>query len=214
MVGCATRGADGARRPGRRHPFLAWTHWSRYAASAATSVTKKPNLSEVKVLARAYGCNEGAKLRLKTRRSKSMAVRLIALSRLATVAGCVFFLGGCSGGSSNTARLSGEVTLDGNPIPAEALASVSFQPTQTSGARGTSAVIENSRYDCPDVPKGQVLVFVNLSIPTGRTYSTGPGGREEPEMKTISLIAEQRSGIEIDVNGDQTLDLKLNRAAN
>lgn len=119
---------------------------------------------------------------------------------------------GCEGTSDITARLSGEVTLDDQPLPANALASVSFQPIKVGEARATSAQIVDSRYDCPNVPKGKVLAYLNISIPTGRTYRTGPNGKDESELENIALTAEEADGIEVDVAGDDTVNFGLHRA--
>lgn len=130
-----------------------------------------------------------------------------------SLVGCVVVLSGCSGSTGNTARLSGEILLDGEPLPPDALASISFQTVDVTGsARPTSTQIVNSRYDCPDVPKGKVRVFVNISIPTGKTYTTGPNGKVEDELKTVDLVAAQRQGIELDVVESTTIDIELEQA--
>jgi hypothetical protein len=74
---------------------------------------------------------------------------------------------GCSGGSSDTVQLKGKVTLDGEPVPANAQASVTFQPTAGNKGKAVTAAITNSTYDSPNTPRGSVLAIMSISIPTG-----------------------------------------------
>jgi hypothetical protein len=119
---------------------------------------------------------------------------------------------GCGGSSDALARLTGAVTLDGQPLPANSHASVSFHPVNTGAARPTSAQIVSSRYDCPKVPKGQVLAYVHMSIPTGRTYRSDRTGKQEDELENVVLAPEEDDGIELNVTGDETVNFDLHRA--
>jgi hypothetical protein len=110
------------------------------------------------------------------------------------------------------ARLTGEVRLDGQPLPPSALASVSFQPTKAGAERPTSAPIVDSRYDCPNVPKGNVTAFIRMAIPTGRTYRDERTGKDVSDLENVVLAADEEDGIEVDVSGDNTVNFDLHRA--
>jgi hypothetical protein len=115
-------------------------------------------------------------------------------------------LTGCETGGSGkpTAHLSGAVTIDGQPLPDDAWATINFR----SGATGqaTSAQVANSAYDCPDVPLGKVDVFIQILQRTGKMLSEG--GRSWPE--TRSLIADKyNQGITLDVTDDMSHDFAL-----
>lgn len=118
---------------------------------------------------------------------------------------------GCGGASAAVSSLTGAVTLDGQPLPANAIASVSFRPTDVAKGRPSSAQIVAGRYRCDKVPRGKVIAEVNISLPTGRTRPSGRG-QDEPELKSVVLIAEQADGIELDVTGNATVDIQLQRA--
>jgi hypothetical protein len=95
--------------------------------------------------------------------------------------------------------LQGTVTLNGAPIPADALANIRFDPVGPVDSRPMSASIQNGKYDVADAPMGKVLVTFNISQPTGKML--GSGDRQEQEMR--NLVPESvRSGQEIEVTGD------------
>lgn len=75
---------------------------------------------------------------------------------------------GCGGGSADTLHLKGKVTLDGAPVPANAQASVTFQPVVGNKGRAVTAVIVNGEYDSPNTPRGPVLAIMSLSIPRAK----------------------------------------------
>jgi hypothetical protein len=113
----------------------------------------------------------------------------------------VVALVGCDqrGSGKPTAHLSGAVTIDGQPVPSDAWATINFR--SASSGQATSAQITNSEYDCPDVPLGNVDVFIQILQKTGKMVSEG--GRSWPE--TRSLIAESyNSGLKLDVAGDNS----------
>jgi hypothetical protein len=112
---------------------------------------------------------------------------------------------GCDAGGSGkpTAHLSGDITIDGEPVPSDASVTINFRPPLgSSGQAGpTSAEISGSSYDCPNVPLGTVDVFIQIVQPTGRM--TSEGGRSWPE--TRSLIADKyASGIQLEVTDDNS----------
>jgi hypothetical protein len=107
---------------------------------------------------------------------------------------------GCGGESGPpTAHLQGTVTIGGKPIPADAIAMISFSPHDTKLGPGATAEIANGKYDCPKVPLGPVTVFFNI------TQASGPEieirGRKSRE--TVSLTPPKYgAGTPLDVSGD------------
>jgi hypothetical protein len=83
---------------------------------------------------------------------------------------------GCGQSGPARAHLQGTVTLAGQPIPADATASIIFEPTKKAeqGQPG-SAQIVNGKYECPDAPVGPVLVLFSIMQPTGPEYTTDRG---------------------------------------
>jgi hypothetical protein len=118
---------------------------------------------------------------------------------------------GCGGASAAVSSLTGAVTLDGQPLPANAIATVSFHPVDVALGPPTSAQIVDGRYQCDKIPRGKVIAEVFIALPTGRTRATGRG-QDEPEVKDVALVAEQADGIEVDVTGNATVDFDLRRA--
>jgi hypothetical protein len=90
---------------------------------------------------------------------------------------------------------------------------VSFQPVQVGEVRATSAEIVDSRYDCPNVPKGKVFAYVHMSIPTGRTFRSERTGKDEQELENVVLAEDEENGIEVNVTGEETVNFDLHRAA-
>jgi hypothetical protein len=113
-------------------------------------------------------------------------------------------LAGCGGGSADTVHLKGKVTLDGEPVPTDAQASVTFQPTAGNKGKAVTAAIVNGAYDSPNTPRGPVLAIMSLSIPTGKMVMSERVGAEVPEINTVTLSQAQIGGIAIDVTGDET----------
>jgi hypothetical protein len=116
---------------------------------------------------------------------------------------------GCGGPGNAGAQLSGRVTLDGQPIPSSAMASVTFRPA--GGAKGSpvSAEIVESKYQTDEAPLGDVLASVSISIPTGKSVVNYYSQEKVPEYKVVTLIPEQNSGIPISVTSDGTHDFEL-----
>jgi hypothetical protein len=89
---------------------------------------------------------------------------------------------GCNGGRKpGTARLEGNITVDGQPPPEGAIGSISFRPS--GKGQPTSAQIVDGKYKCDDVPVGELVVFVQLVQPTGKMVSEG--GRSYPELRNL-----------------------------
>jgi hypothetical protein len=112
----------------------------------------------------------------------------------------VIVIAGCNGGRKpGTARLEGSVTIDGQPPPAEAKGSISFRPT--GKGQPTSAQIVDGKYKCDDVPLGEVVVFVQLVLPTGKMVSDG--GRSYPELRNL-VSSKYDQGIQLNVTDDNS----------
>jgi hypothetical protein len=133
--------------------------------------------------------------------------------RLALVIGVVLVVvtSGCGGGSRpNTARLEGTITIDGQPLPADAHASITFMPM--SAGRSAGSAVTNGRYVCQDAPMGRVKVYPSISRPTGRMI-TESDNRPFPEVASI-IASKYASGMEVEITGDNTSqDFDLEPAA-
>jgi hypothetical protein len=130
-------------------------------------------------------------------------VVLLGLSLCTMLPGC----GGKDGPSR--AHLDGTVTIGGQPIPADANASITFMPTATAQGKPGVAKIEGGQYDCPDVPVGAVKAYISIEQPTGPeiTDSRGLKGRAN-----VSLVPEKYTGgIDLEVSGDETHDFNLEK---
>ena len=131
--------------------------------------------------------------------------RAFALASLALM--CATLAACDSGRRSGTARLQGTVTLNGQPLPADAQANVTFSPVDKGRTAGT--VVANGEYDCPDVPLGKVRVYFSVMRPTGKMI-TESDNRPYPEVASI-IAQKYASGIEIEVtddNSNQDFDLE------
>jgi hypothetical protein len=158
----------------------------------------------------------GARKRGTSRKDSSMARRSRRSSVRVPARSCVQWiivtlplltagsLVGCGAGGSGkpTAHLSGNITIDGQSVPSNAWGTVNFRATGTGQAgQATSAPITDSEYDCPNVPIGNVDVFIQVVQPTGKMASEG--GRSWPE--TRSLIADKYSnGFQLEVTDDNS----------
>lgn len=119
---------------------------------------------------------------------------------------------GCTRSGAPVAHLSGTVSLDGQPLPAGSFASILFHPVGRNAARATSVEIIDSRYECPDVPRGSVRATIRMSVPTGRTIQDDRTGQNTSELENVVLEPAEAAGIELDVTGDATVDFDLHRA--
>jgi len=111
---------------------------------------------------------------------------------------------GCNGASSGeTAHLEGAITLDGQPLPADAQASITFQPTQHGHGRAVTVQVVESRYDSPNTPTGSVKAHLSIMKPTGKMLHSERTAEDYPE--TTSILPEKyASGIDLDVTGDRS----------
>ena len=132
----------------------------------------------------------------------SLCVELLALV-VCSAAGCG------QQGSKPTARLSGTVTINGQPIPADAEATIMFRPAASGMAKTAGVRIANGKYDSPQTPVGEVNVLFSIQQPTGNMISDA-GGPPFPELRSI-VPEGTAAGIKLTVSGDnldQDFDLK------
>lgn len=83
-----------------------------------------------------------------------------------------------------TAHLKGQVTLNGSSLPEHCEASLTFQTTRAGQGRSCNIPIINGAYDAPAVPKGPVLIHVDIQVPTGKMKSD-EGGTPFAEYRSI-----------------------------
>ena len=119
---------------------------------------------------------------------------------LATILGC----SGASGG----AHLQGTVTLGDKEIPADAKAHIIFAPSgKTDGT--VTAPITGGRYDCPNVPIGNVTVHFDITQSAGPMKRSKRTGAEYQDV--VNLVpAQYATGVPLEVIGDKAdQDFKL-----
>ena len=111
---------------------------------------------------------------------------------------------GCGGDSnSNVVHWSGEITLDGKPLPSDCVGSITFRPMTSSGGQAVTVRIENGHYDSPQTPKGKVQAFFDIERPTGRTFHSDRVDKDVPETESI-VPSEHAQGMEFDVTEDKS----------
>lgn len=112
---------------------------------------------------------------------------------------------GKSGSEFPVARLEGTVTINGQPLPADAEAWIQFMPTGGGGqAPPARSPIVDGRYVAENVPLGSVLVTFNITRLTGRMVveDNAPGGTPDPERE--NLVPEScRQGIPLEIGGNE-----------
>ncbi|MBX3433196.1 MAG: hypothetical protein KF847_07735 [Pirellulales bacterium] len=117
-------------------------------------------------------------------------------------------LAGC-GGSNSTVHLHGKVTLGGQPIPADAKASITFAPPGGSELKAVSVPIVNGEYDSPATPVGKLRAYFEVSKETGPVKKSERTGAEYRDV--VNLVPPRSAtGVEIEVAGenlDQNFDL-------
>ena len=134
-------------------------------------------------------------------RLRGGALRLLLMFAVgASIAGC--------GGSSNSARLQGTVTLGGQPLPDDLVsAAIIFAPVKRGAQKGVASPIVDGRYDAKDVPKGEVRVSFSLPQPTGKMLQEG-GGTPYAEMRDLAPPGASGKVITVDGN-NSSLDFDL-----
>ncbi len=146
-----------------------------------------------------------AKRRLCAGQERLVGCRFGALAVVAVLA----LASGCGGGSADTAHLKGRITIDGQPIPDDAIGSITLQTTKPGQGKTVGAPLVEGRYELPEAPLGPLRVIIIVQQPTGRTIDNGRG-TPAPEYQNI-ISDEYSSGIGVEVVGDkddQDFDLK------
>lgn len=130
------------------------------------------------------------------RRSSLKAIMGKLLGVVALIA-----LSGCGGGAARTAHLAGAVTIDGEPVPDDADATVSFSPVD--GGQAVSVAIVNGRYDSPDTPQGSVVAKFYISRPVGPVKTSERTGEQYRDIENM-VPPEAAAGVTLEVDGDDT----------
>ncbi|MGA2254718.1 MAG: hypothetical protein ABSG53_08665 [Thermoguttaceae bacterium] len=126
----------------------------------------------------------------------------------------VFFLlmAGCGSPhrSEPVARLEGKVTINGQPLPEDAVGSVIFRPRVKGQAPATEAKIHAGRYQTDKAPLGDITVFFHISRATGKIIKETPND-EHPHPDLQDLVPDKsQSGVSANVTGDNPqLDFDL-----
>lgn len=117
-------------------------------------------------------------------------------------------LAGCGGGGGKTAKVAGQVTIGGKPLPADAAGTVSFAPVGDIEAEPAIAPVNAGRYETANAPTGDVQVVFDLYVEGPPKYIERIG-KEVREKK--SLIPPQQTGQQqVTINGDnESLDFDL-----
>jgi hypothetical protein len=111
----------------------------------------------------------------------------------------LFLMSGCGKRSAPTAHLAGAVTINGQPVPADAEAALSFEPQ--AGGRSVSVAITSGRYDSPNTPQGSVLVRFYISQRVGPVKVSERTGQEYQDIANI-VPPQHAAGMTIEVSGD------------
>ena len=114
----------------------------------------------------------------------------------------LLFFAGCSN-SAGTAKLEGNVTIDGEPIVSGL---IQFRPTTKEQANPGGGRIENGKYVAKGVPLGKVTVVITATRETGKKIGEGPMARSEQ----VSIVPQKYSkGIEEEIMGDASKNFEL-----
>lgn len=129
---------------------------------------------------------------------KPIQCAVAALFVMCVVVGC-----GGGAGNTNTAHLSGSISVGGKPLPEDAEGYIQFMPDAGGQAAPTSVTIEDGAYDAPNVPKGSVTAIFNITRLTGRMVreDNAPGATPYPERENL-VPAKHQAGFKIQVEGD------------
>lgn len=128
---------------------------------------------------------------------KKYRIHLGAFLLLALTAGC-----GRSAHNESVAKLTGNVTIGGKPLPDDAEGSLIFSPAAQGEAPPVQAKLVAGHYESPSVPKGQVLVTFHIARLTGKMLKSSPND-VHPTPERIDLVPQaSRAGMRIEVTGD------------
>lgn len=116
---------------------------------------------------------------------------------MALLVGC-----GGSGAGGDTAHWQGEVTIDGQPLPAGTQGSITFRP-EGAQAKPITVQVVDGKYDSPQTPKGKITAYFDLNKPTGKTFTSERTGEVVEEMESI-VPRENLQGVQLEVTEDKT----------
>jgi hypothetical protein len=138
--------------------------------------------------------------------SSPIAVQFVFLPLFVLLCGC-----GPASRSEPVARLEGNVTVHGKPLPEDAEGSLVFSPAKLGEAPPCQAKLVGGHYLADKVPRGQVTVAFLITRRTGKMLKTSPDDIH-PTPERINLVPEAlRDGLHIEIQGDnakQDFDLK------
>ncbi|TWT35928.1 hypothetical protein KOR34_08250 [Posidoniimonas corsicana] len=136
--------------------------------------------------------------------SNGVASRALTLLLTAAVGLAV----GCGGGGGKTAKVAGQVTIGGKPLPADAQGTVSFAKADDIEATPAVAPIQNGRYEAANAPTGTVQVVFDIYTEGPPKVSQRTG--EEYRERTSLVPAQQAAGQQVTIDGDnESLDFNL-----
>jgi hypothetical protein len=95
--------------------------------------------------------------------------------------------------------LAGTVTIDGNPVPSDAEAALSFAPL--GGGQSVSVPITSGRYDSPKTPHGSVIVKFYISRRVGPMKTSERTGEKYQDIANL-VPSDHAAGMSLEVNGD------------
>ena len=122
--------------------------------------------------------------------------------RLIAAGVCLLAIG-CNGPKFTTVPLSGNVTIDGQPV---AQGTIDFQPQEQGQGPSASAPIVDGKY-AAEVPAGKLKVFFHATRETGKMVDVF--GKPTPETENIIPSAYQ-AGVEFTAAaGEATHDFSL-----
>jgi hypothetical protein len=113
---------------------------------------------------------------------------------------------GCGGSTGNVAHWQGEVTIDGNPLPAGTQGAITFRPEE-KGAKPITVQLNEGKFDSPQVPLGKVKAYFSLNKPTGKRLHSDRTGTDYDELVDI-VPRDAQAGIDLEVAGDDS-DVKI-----
>ena len=124
---------------------------------------------------------------------------------LLVVAGC-----GSPSRSEPVARLQGNVTINGRPLPADAAGSVTFKSRERGQAPPATAKIKDGHYQTDRAPLGDVTAIFHINRPTGKIVKDSPtDAHPHPELQDL-VPEDLHDGVPANVTGDNPhLDFDL-----
>lgn len=111
----------------------------------------------------------------------------------------LYSMSGCRESSVPTVHLAGAVTINGDPVPNDAQAALSFEPR--GGGESVSVPITNGRYDSPRTPQGSLSVKFYISQHVGPIKISERTGEKYQEVANL-VPPEHAAGTVIKVSGD------------